>query len=70
MNGLKRHVTLALIVLALVVAFMAGTMVASGSPAPAPAAITPEQWVAVQSSNWLMTTQVKNDVFLPTVVRQ
>jgi hypothetical protein len=72
MSGLKRPVSVALIVLLLVVAFVAGTMVASGSPATAPAApaaLTPGQQAALQTSNWLMTTGVEYVAFLPTVMR-
>lgn len=73
MSGLKRTLTITLIVLALVVAFVAGTMVAAGSPAAAPAApqaLTPEQWAAVQTSNWLMTTQMEDyAAYLPIVER-
>jgi hypothetical protein len=69
MKHLKRRVTVALIVLAMVVAFAVGTMVASGSPSAAPAALTPGQQVAVQTSNWLMTTGVYRFAFLPIVLR-
>jgi hypothetical protein len=70
MKRLRRPITIALIVVAMLVAFAAGTMVASGSPAAAPAALTPGQQVAVQTSNWLMTTGVTYFVFLPLVLRQ
>jgi hypothetical protein len=69
MKRLKRPVTVALIVLAMLVAFTAGTMVASGSPAAAPAALTPGQQVAVQTSNWLMTSAVNYLAFLPIILR-
>jgi hypothetical protein len=73
MSGLKRSLTITLIVLTLVVAFVAGTMVAAGSPAAAPAApraLTPGQWAAMQTSNWLTTTQVEDyDTYLPIIER-
>jgi hypothetical protein len=72
-SGPRRPLVLVLIALALVVTFVAGTMVASGSPASAPAApaaLTPGQWAAMQTSNWLMTTQVFRGVFLPIVMKK
>jgi hypothetical protein len=73
MSGLKRTLIITLIVLALVMAFVAGTMAAAGSPAAAPEApqaLTPGQWAAVQTSNWLMTTRLEDyAAYLPIVVR-
>jgi zinc transporter ZupT len=70
MKHLNRPITAVLIVVAMLVAFAAGTMVASGSPAAAPEALTPGQQVAVQTSNWLMTTGVTYTAFLPLILRQ
>jgi hypothetical protein len=68
-SGRPRPLAVALIVLALVVAFTAGTVVASGSPAHTPAALGSGQQAALQTSNWLMTTQVYDIIFVPIIVR-
>jgi hypothetical protein len=66
MRRLKRPAILAVVVLALVVAFAAGTMAAPSSPA----ALTPGQSAAVQTSGWLATSRVEYVGFLPLVIRQ
>ena len=58
--------------LVVVMTIVTGKLVASGRQArapAAPAALTPGQWAAVQTSNWLVTTQVPRTFFLPIVVR-
>ena len=72
MTGRRRVLYVGLVALAVVIAFAAGTMSISGSPtgaSAAPAALTSGQQVAVQTSNWLMTTRVINAVYLPLVIR-
>lgn len=66
MSRLKRIAILAVAILALLVAFTAGTMAAPTSPA----ALTPGQLAAVQASGWLATSRVEYASFLPLIVRQ
>ncbi|MFN2289869.1 MAG: hypothetical protein ACK2UC_01640 [Anaerolineae bacterium] len=69
MNLMKRALTILLIVAIMVLAFWAGTTVASGSDAAAPQALTPAQWAAVQAANSLLLDQGPTSIYLPVVLR-
>ena len=69
MNQTGRTLTILLIVVGLVLAFLVGTVTATvGAPA-AVEALTRGQWAAVQSSNALLLDQGPVSVYLPLVLR-
>lgn len=70
MNDSKRYLTILLIVVAMVLAFLAGTTTASSSLPSTPQAVTLPQWAAIQTSNALLLDQGPVSVYLPVVLRQ
>ena len=69
MNQTGRTLTILLLVVGLVLAFLAGTATATvGGPA-AIEALTPGQWAAVQASNSLLLDQGPVGVYFPVVLR-
>ena len=61
--------TILLIVAGLVLAFLGGTLTATGGAPAAVQALTPHQWAAVQASNALLLEQGLVSVYLPVVLR-
>jgi hypothetical protein len=69
MNRTGRTLTILLVVVGLVLAFLAGTVTATvGAPA-AIEALPPGQWAAVQASNVLLLDQGPVSAYLPLVLR-
>ena len=58
-----------LIAAAMVLAFLAGTVTASGSGPAAVTALTPGQWAAVQAANGLLLDQGPANTYLPLLQR-
>jgi hypothetical protein len=69
MNGRKRSLLTLLIVVAMVLAFLLGTVSVTGSVPSAPEAVTPSQWAAVQAANSLLLDQGPVGTYLPLVLR-
>jgi hypothetical protein len=69
MNGTLRALTIFLIVIAVVVAFLAGAATVTGHAPAAPQALTLAQWAAVQASNSLLLDQGPLSTYLPIVLR-
>ncbi len=72
MTRYRRSLTLLLIAAALVLAYLAGAMTATGSPATSPRglvplALTSAQWAAVQASNSLLAGAPTYYIHLPLV---
>lgn len=68
MKHTGRFLTILLVVVAVVLAFMLGT--ATGSVPSAPQAVTPAQWAAVEVANSLLLDQGPAGVYLPVVLRR
>ena len=69
MNQTGRTLTILLIVAGLVLAFLAGTMTATGSAPAAVQSLTPGQLAALQTSNALLLEQGPVSTHLPLVLR-
>ena len=69
MNQTGRTLTILLIVVGLVLAFLAGTVTASVSAPAAIQALTPGQLAALQASNALLLEQGPVSAYLPLVLR-
>lgn len=69
MKETRRTLTILLIVASLVLAFLAGTVTATGRAPAAVQALTPGQWAAVQASNALLLDQGPFSVYLPLLLR-
>ncbi len=69
MNASKRSLIILLIVVAMVLAFLLGTVSVTGSVPAAPEALTPAQWAALQAANWLLLDQGPVGTYLPVVLR-
>jgi hypothetical protein len=69
MSQTRRTLTILLIVVGLVLAFLAGTVTATVGAPEAIQALTPGQWAAVQSSNALLLDQGPVSAYLPVLLR-
>jgi hypothetical protein len=69
MNATKYAFTILLLVVAMVLAFLAGTATAEGIKPSAAEALTPGQWAAVQAANALLLDEGPVTVYLPIVLR-
>lgn len=69
MKGTMRAFTILLIVVAIVVAFFAGTATVASTAPAAPQALTLVQWAALQASNLLLLDQGPSSTYLPVVLR-
>ena len=69
MRDTRRTLTILLIVVGLVLAFLAGTVTATGSAPATVQALTPSQWAAVQASNALLLDQGPVSAYLPILLR-
>jgi hypothetical protein len=69
MKETRRTLTILLIVAGLVLAFLAGTVTATGSAPAAVQALTPGQLAALQASNALLLDQGPVSVYMPLVLR-
>jgi hypothetical protein len=71
MNGSKRYLTILLVVVIMVLAFLAGVATAStGPPEPQAVSVTVSEWTAIQTSNALLLDQGLGSVYLPIVLRR
>lgn len=70
MNMGKRYLTILLLVVAMILAFLAGTATAYSSVPPAPQAVTLAQWAAIQTSSALLLDQGPASIHLPIVLRR
>ena len=68
-NQTGRSLTILLIVVSLVQAFLAGTVTATVGAPEAVEALAPGQWAAVQASNALLLDRGPVSVYLPVVLR-
>ena len=69
MNASKRSLLILLIVVAMVSAFLLGTVSVTGSVPAAPEAVRPGQWAALQAANSLLLDQGPFGTYLPAVLR-
>jgi hypothetical protein len=69
MKETRRSLTILLIVAGLVLAFLAGTLTATGSVPAVIQALTPGQLAALQASNALLLEQGPVSVYLPLVLQ-
>jgi len=70
MNANKRSLLILLIVVAMVLAFLLGTISVTGSIPSAPEAVTLTQWAAIRAANSLLLDQGPVGVYLPHVLQQ
>ncbi len=69
MNTHKRSLLILLIVVAMVLAFLLGTVSVTGSVPPSIEAVTPTQWAALHTANSLLLDQGPVGTYLPVVLR-
>ena len=69
MNTRKRSLIILLIVVAMVSAFLLGTLSVTGSGPSAFEAVTPIEWAKVQPANSLLLDQGPVGTYLPVVLR-
>jgi hypothetical protein len=69
MNASKLSLPILLIVLAMVSAFVLGTVSVTGSVPAAPKALSPGQWAPLQVANSLLLDQGPVGTYLPVVIR-
>jgi hypothetical protein len=70
MRETRHTLTILLIVAGLLLAFLAGTVSATGSAPAAVEALTPGQWAALQPSHALLLDQGPVSAHLPVVLRK
>jgi hypothetical protein len=71
MNMGTRCLTILLLVVIMVLAFLAGTAtVSSGPPEPQAVSLTLSEWAVIQTSNALLLDQGPPSVYLPMVLRR
>jgi len=69
MNARKRSLIILLIVVAMVLAFLLGTVSVTGSVPSSLEAVTPAQWAALKAANSLLLDQGPVGIYLPVVLR-
>ncbi len=69
MNASKRSLLILLIVAAMLLAFLLGTVSVAGIVPSAPEALTPAEWAALQAATWLLLDQGPVGTYLPVVLR-
>jgi len=69
MNTRKRSLIIVLIVVAMILAFLLGTVSVTGSVPSALEVLAPAQWAALEAANSLLLDQGPVGTYLPIILR-